>query len=369
MKRILFISPLPPPHGGIASWTKRVMESGLSSEYELCVVDTRIRGKRGFFDSVTFSLSEQKRFFSIVTALISHLINNRPDIVHLNCSLSKIGIFRDVFCGLIVRLWGIPLASHFRGNIPELSGKSLGDISLKALNLLIRLSHVNIAVNGISYEYLSKIVKAQRCEQIPNFVPDDIFKYQVHYEGASRGHTRALFVGGLAFAKGLAEIVETAKQLPFMRFDLIGEKTDDTNKIMGSLPHNIRLLGIMDNSSVIKEMCSSDLFFFPSHAEGFPNVVLEAMAVGLPVVSTKVGAIPEMIEDREGGFLVEPGDIDGMIYALRTLSDDARLRAAMGSFNRERSRKHYAYSAVARRLTSVYHRLLATGESAASSRS
>ena len=75
--------------------------------------------------------------------------------------------------------------------------------------------------------------------------------------------------------------------------------------VLRSLPSNVVLLGVMDHSSVIRELCASDIFFFPTTSEGFPNVILEAMAVGLPVVSTRVGAIPEIIEHGTNGILVD----------------------------------------------------------------
>ncbi|MBF0557325.1 MAG: glycosyltransferase family 4 protein [Nitrospirae bacterium] len=351
----MFISPLPPPQGGIASWTKLVLESELASQYDLYIVDTRIRGGRGFFDNVTFSASEQLRLLNIMGSLVYHLAKNRPDVVHLSCSLSKVGVFRDTFCALIVRLCGIPMVSHFRGNIPEPSGKSFHN----ALDLLIRLSNVNIAENLKSYEYIKKIVASVRCEQIPNFLPDDVFTNRVHYYGTSREHARVLFVAGLAFAKGLAEIVETARRLPYIHFDLIGAETADVKAITGQLPGNIKIMGLMNNPTVIEEMCNSDLFFLPSHTEGFPYSVLEAMAVGLPVISTRVGAIPEMIDDGKGGYLFEIGDVDGFVKGIRNLIASPDLRIQMGNYNKDKSKTLYSCSAVIPRLANIYNRLCA----------
>jgi glycosyltransferase involved in cell wall biosynthesis len=78
------------------------------------------------------------------------------------------------------------------------------------------------------------------------------------------------------------------------------------------------------------------------------------MAVGLPVVATRVGAIPEMIEEGKGGLLLEHAEVASLVRALRTLLDDTSLRVAMGQFNREKSRVHYAYSVVISQLTALY---------------
>jgi glycosyltransferase involved in cell wall biosynthesis len=82
--------------------------------------------------------------------------------------------------------------------------------------------------------------------------------------------------------------------------------------------------------------------------------VLEAMAIGLPVVASPVGALPDMIDVPEGGFLVGFGDIDGYVEALTRLRDDRATAATMGIYNRERALSDYDYDVVAQRLADLY---------------
>lgn len=81
----------------------------------------------------------------------------------------------------------------------------------------------------------------------------------------------------------------------------------------------------------------ADLLLFPTYREGFGLCVAEAMACGLPVVSTQCSAIPEVLDDGRGGFLCAPGDVDGMVVRVRTLLADAALRRDMGAWNREKA--------------------------------
>ena len=74
----------------------------------------------------------------------------------------------------------------------------------------------------------------------------------------------------------------------------------------------------------------TDVYTLPSYNEGLPGSVLEAMSAGLPCVSTPVGGIPEAVRDGETGYLVEPGDVDGLAQALATLVADETLRLRMG---------------------------------------
>jgi glycosyltransferase involved in cell wall biosynthesis len=104
----------------------------------------------------------------------------------------------------------------------------------------------------------------------------------------------------------------------------------------------------------------ADVFALPTHREGFPNTLLEAMAAGLPCVATPVGAIPEMLEG-EHGLLVPVGDVRALREALGRLVRDPGLRARLGQAVRERVGERYSLDAVMRRYRALYLEL-ARGE-------
>jgi glycosyltransferase involved in cell wall biosynthesis len=87
----------------------------------------------------------------------------------------------------------------------------------------------------------------------------------------------------------------------------------------------------------------ADIFAFPTFYpnEAFPLVLLEAMAAGLPVISTTVGGIPDMVIDGETGLLVPPGEVSSLASALRRLVTDSGLRIRMGQAGRGRFMRHY----------------------------
>ena len=97
---------------------------------------------------------------------------------------------------------------------------------------------------------------------------------------------------------------------------------------------------------------------FRSLYENMPNSVLEAMAAGLPVLATPVGAIPEMVAEGESGFLVAPGDRLAIADRLARLVTDPALRHRLGAEGARIVRERYDFSALERRL-SVYYRDLA----------
>lgn len=96
------------------------------------------------------------------------------------------------------------------------------------------------------------------------------------------------------------------------------------------------------------------LFCLPSRAEGLPMVLLEAMAQGLPVVCTRVGSIPEVVRDGEDGYLVPPGDVDGLSERLCQLLGAPDDRARMGQVCRERLQEKFTLERCVERLLEIY---------------
>ena len=100
------------------------------------------------------------------------------------------------------------------------------------------------------------------------------------------------------------------------------------------------------------------LFVLSSVAEALPNVILEAMAAGLPIVATRVGGIPEVVVEKSTGLLVEPGDVTGLAAALDYLLKNSEIRESMGQHGRERVMQQYSLTAMVKGHEEVWTRLL-----------
>jgi glycosyltransferase involved in cell wall biosynthesis len=112
-------------------------------------------------------------------------------------------------------------------------------------------------------------------------------------------------------------------------------------------------------SDVGRVLASADAFCLPSHREGLPLSLLEAMRGGLPCVATAVGGIPGLVQDGVSGLLVEPNDPVALAAALeRVLSDDGFARS-LGAAARERVESHHSPRAVARSYADLYGELAA----------
>lgn len=148
-------------------------------------------------------------------------------------------------------------------------------------------------------------------------------------------------VGALREAdKGQGAIIAVARQLsrthPNIRFVLVGAGPDES--MLREQAHglgNVEFAGHVDD--VANYLAVFDLFVFPSLIEGFGAAVLDAMDHGLPVIATRVGGLPELVQHGVGGLLVEPGNADQLAFALLELFQDQHRREMMGRAARERA--------------------------------
>lgn len=146
---------------------------------------------------------------------------------------------------------------------------------------------------------------------------------------------RILFVGNPTRRKGFHILHAIAKQLP--SGVEIAFTTGLRNEHAPPTDPRLISLGSVPYSKMHIAYQEADILLFPAYREGFGLCVAEAMSCGLPVISTRCSAIPELVTEGRGGFLVPPGDFPTMLEKIRLLIADANLRASMGAWNRVRA--------------------------------
>ena len=127
-----------------------------------------------------------------------------------------------------------------------------------------------------------------------------------------------------------------------------------------ALEDQVRFTGYADYDAVPAIYREHDLFVSPTHAEGFSNTILEAMASGHAVLSCRAVGVVDCLRDGENGVLVEPGDVPAQATALRRLIGDVALRRRLGTAALAECRRTYSWHAVAGHIMGVYDRLVGT---------
>ena len=161
----------------------------------------------------------------------------------------------------------------------------------------------------------------------------------------------AVFTGRVSKAKGCLEIYECAKSNPQITFYLAGLIDEEIEEQLRLL-NNIKLLGPLKHEEIIKLLDKADVFIFPTYSEGFSISLLEAMARGVPCITTDVGANMDMIENK-GGIIIEPQNADAVIRVLKEINNP-NLRRKMSVWNLNKVADSYTEDMMFQKYISIY---------------
>ena len=171
-----------------------------------------------------------------------------------------------------------------------------------------------------------------------------------------------LCVGRLVPEKGQTLIVEAIDRLRArgvdVSLDLIGEGPSrallQSEIVRRNLTDRVRLLGAVGQNEIREHYGRADLFCLPSSAEGLPVVLMEALAAGVPTVTTRITGIPELVIDGVTGLLITPGRADQLADAFERLAADPELRQRLSVAGRQKVRDEFELRLVGEQLAKVY---------------
>ena len=336
-------------NGGIAVWTKIYLDECEKVGIMPTLVNTEAIGKRAIDGNARRSYFDEivrtKRIFS---ALKKALRSDAFDIVHINTSCGSLGLIRDYWTArkAVKKQPKAKIVTHFHCDIPyQIRSK----IAKKYLQKLLRLSNENLVLCENSRIYLQEEFSAESIK-VPNFVDEGLLS-TVDFDNTTADKiSKAFFVGRVSLAKGAKEIYEIAKRMPDITFELAGNVSAEVE--VWQKPDNVQLLGLLSHDEVLKKMDGADIFFFPTHSEGFSMALAEAMSRGLPAVTTDVGANRDMIEEK-GGIVTAVGDVDAMEAAISSLADK-HIRAQMSKWSVSKVREFYLTRSVMNEFAEIY---------------
>lgn len=288
-----------------------------------------------------------------LASIIKHVRNEPAQI------LQSSHFFGNLYAAVAGRVLGVPSIGAIRGDLSHAIADNgfLGRKQLKWPNHLIANSQLAVT------SALEHGIESQRIDFVRNAV-DDV---SARSEASDREHLRILFAGRIVALKRPEVFLKLASELrrlfpdKDLRFQIAGDgplrsKMEHLSADLGLTPNDMEFLGELEDMNQAYE--TSDLLVLTSLHEGTPNVVLEAMSYGIPVVATKVGGVPEVVPS-ECGILVDPDDFDGLVRAVSSLVLDNDLRRRMGRDAREYVRKNHSITHLQERLTNIYSRLMA----------
>lgn len=318
--------------GGIALWAKnlKLYYESLSggAEIDLSILPCNRSYYTNLNDSfVSRIIGGVRDYLRIVFQLNSLLKKERYDVVHI-CTSASYGLLRDILFLKVIKRRRSHSVIHYRfGRIPELSKSR--NWEWKLIERVSSKSDRIVVIDRDSYKTL-KAEGFNHVRYLPNPLQEKTLELIENNAALTRIPRSILFVGHVIPSKGIFELVEAVKSIPDVKLTIAGLAEEDIkNKLLELAGEGsetwLTLLGHVGYEETIKQMLSCEVFALPSYTEGFPNVILEAMACGCAIVATEVGAIPEMLEDENDkhyGLLIKPQDAEGLKNAIQKLLGD-----------------------------------------------
>jgi glycosyltransferase involved in cell wall biosynthesis len=302
----------------------------------------------------------------MVCAFRRSLGAQRVDLVHVKTS-SGINFFQNSLYSLTARLSGLPVVLQIHSGRFE----SFYLASSRPLRAWIRYTlHRANRVVVLSRSWLERVQTIAPGAEL-RIVPNGLAREEIARLSMARVTPagRVLFIGAgrsdLNRDKGLEDLLEVLPDLyrahPESRWVLAGltdpEGTYETLRIRGVDPEGaeprVRCLGLVDTELKEQLLKSSTILALPSYFENMPNLLLEAMAAGLGIAATEVGAIPELLMDH-GGAMFRPGDQRALFRALNGLLTSPELVAAQGKRNIQTIDRGYTMEVVEAKLEDLY---------------
>ena len=340
--KILLISPIPPPAGGISTWTKNILKYYLTNNSDFIVnhQNSAINNRRlTNINSIVRLIVGLINSLKIIGQFKKNIVKLSPNLIHLTSSAS-LALFKDIFILKIASKHNIPLVIHFRfGRIPELAIKKNWEWFL--IKIVIKRSNKVIVIDEKSFNVLFDL-GYKNIVNIPNPIStklEGIAKKQLTLNKKIEGN-KIVFIGHVVKTKGVFELVKSCLLLPEdIELIFVGpyeeslkDKLINLGKIKGDGKW-MRFLGSLNHLEIYKVLENATALALPSYTEGFPNVIIESMAMGCPVIATNVGAIEEILNvttQNPAGICVNVKDVKELSDAIFSIITDPEKATKMG---------------------------------------
>jgi glycosyltransferase involved in cell wall biosynthesis len=340
--KVLVVATSANAKGGIATVVKAFRQTDVWNEFSCRWLETHIDG------------SKFRKFIKFGYALVSYLfLLFRYNIVHIHVSTS-VSANRKYFFFRLARLYRKKIVVHLH------CGSQLSDIwNSKYENMLTNADICLVLSQSIRDIVVERTGRKDNVEVLYNPCPtvgrkpkDDV------------GEKRILFAATLYREKGYLDLIDAFAKVyekhPDWQLILAGNGSQEEGLMRINelgIQSGVTFLGWVSGEAKEREFRIASIFCLPSYAEGFPMAVLDAWAYGLPVVTTPVGGIPDIVIDGENGLLFNPGDKEALAIQLNRLIEDVELRNVLKGKSEELAFTIFNIKTIAMQLGQIYRNI------------
>lgn len=334
--------------GGIASVVNGYREYDFGGRCEVSYIESYRNGSK--WEKLIRALKGYFLFLREMTV-------NKPDIVHVHSSFGP-SFYRKIPFIYMACLRGVPVVNHIHGAEFDTFYRKASEQKKRRIRKVYGKCRMLIALSEEWKRNLEAVVSPERITVIENYckipdLPEDGKKRQI------------LFLGEIGRRKGCYDIPEI--------YGKVLEKEEGVPLIMAGdgelaevrelfarkdLLKSVSFPGWVRGADKDRLLKESGIFLFPTYYEGMPVAVLEAMAYGMAIVTTKVGGIPQLLENGVSGYLCEPGDAAELAGRVLELLADEDKRKQMGGKARQKAIADYSMESHINKLMDLYDRVM-----------
>lgn len=342
--KVVLIGPSINQKGGIASVIRGLQNFFLEKGIDFKIISTTTERK---------NIYKIFQFLSAWTRLFINCICSRNSVFHIHMA-SRGSYLRKFLMAFTCWISRSPFIIHLHGaRFDQFYKNDLGWIGKFSVRFIFRKADQIIALSESWKAWIESIAGVHNVKVVFNGVPT-----RETIKRSFDGSSNILFLGRLGARKGVDELLsairEVARDYPAVTLELAGDGDVEKYRALAHDMPYVKFLGWIDDSARSAALAKATIFCLPSWHEGLPMSILEAMSVGLPVVSTYVGGIPEAVIDDVSGILVEPGDVDGLVRALHRMLDDPKQAEEMGRAGKSQHEKLFSTEAMGNGCLKVY---------------
>jgi glycosyltransferase involved in cell wall biosynthesis len=346
---------------GVSTHVNQIFGSSLAKTY--CLVHFQV-GSEGRPESTPQKIV---RIVASPLTLLKEIVRFRPDVIHLNTSLVRNAYWRDLAYLLVARILHCKVVYQVHGG--DLPSDFLGHNTLGRgfLRWSLAIPDVIVLLAESEREAYRSFATAKPLIVIPNAI--DLAEYRAARPKSFEGSGIVLgYIGRLAAEKGVGEAIRAVAILQRSGFDGLRFRIAGSGPYERELRESVDREGLQEVVEFVGPVFgeakarfweSIDLFVFPTAREGLPYTILEAMASATPVLTTRVGCIPDTIQEGVQGAFLSSRDPESIAGRLRAIVTDRERLRSMSSEALRCARDHYSVERLAAQFDELYRGLLA----------
>lgn len=330
--------PIPPPVGGIGSIVTTLNKAFFNrSEVNFVFPLSRnINSKKSIFRSI----------INIIKLIKAIQMTQRGGKILIFSSEGN-SFYEKLIWSLFIILFGRQVAVLMVSGVFPLFWSGLSIRSCKIISIIVNNRNFTLIAQSDSWMKFYKSIFPNACIEVAGATVSDEFLESLKVIRKKNNFHSIIYVGWISLDKGLIDLFDAVKILSdeFLEFELrligpfMGNKQSWENEVnIRGISGKVKFIGsLSDEKLLIEEFNNASIFVFPSHFEGLPLALLEAISFGLACVGTNVGGIPDLLDNGNSGILIPPKNPLEIAGALRTLFMNSDFNKILS----ERAREHF----------------------------